>query len=203
MLTEDISIIGYIDSFRIKITEAFSTDEEKLPNGFAAPILFGFKGKFPSDLWALGCIIYQIRAGQLLFSRSVDVSPAKATKEIVDTIEHLPNVFAGIKFDEDGFPNKRVHKLKMDHSSRLLLGERVANIEAECEVMDAISPSGADAGLHELKAAQSSPLVTTLSNGRYGAHVKADPNLFWRPFPRTGLSYIDCIYQNAEETDNE
>lgn len=164
LLTEDISIIGYTDSFRIKIPEAFSTDEENLPNGFAAPeILFGFKGKFPSVLWALGCIIYQIRAGQLLFPRSVDVSPAKAIKEIADTIEHLPNVFAGIKFDEDGFPNKRGQKLKMDHSSRLLLGERVANIEAEREVMDAISPSGADAGLHELKEAQSSPLVTTLS----------------------------------------
>lgn len=104
LLTEDISIIGYTNSFHIKITEAFNTDEEKLPNGFAAPEnLFGFKGRFPSDLWALGCIIYQIRAGQLLFSRSVDVSPAEATKEIVDTIEHLPNVFAGIKFVKMAF----------------------------------------------------------------------------------------------------
>lgn len=69
--------------------------------------------------------------------------------------------------------------------------------------MDAINPSGADAGLHELKEAQGNPLVTTLSNGRYRAHVKADPKLFWRPSPRTGLSYIDCIYQDPEETDNE
>ena len=204
LLTEDISIIGYTDSFRIKIPEALCTDEEKLPNGFAAPeIPFGFKGKFPSNLWVLGCIIYQIRTGQLLFLRSVDISPAKAIKKIVDTIENLPNVFAGIKFDEDGFPNKRGHKLKMDHSSQFLLGERVASIEAECEIMDAISPSGAGAGLHDLKAAQSNPLVTTLSNGRYRAHVKADLNLFWRPFLRTGLSYIVCIYQNPEETDNE
>lgn len=135
LLTEDVSIIGYTDSFRIKIPEALSTDEEKLPNGFAAPeILFGFKGNFPSDLGALGCIIYQIRAGRLLFPCSVDVSPAGAIKEIVDTIENLPTVFAGIKFnEEDGFPNKRGHKFKMDHSSRFLLGERVANIGVECK----------------------------------------------------------------------
>lgn len=204
LLTEDVSIIGYTDSFRIKIPEALSTNEEKLPNGFAAQEnLFGFKCNFPSDLWALACIIYQTRAGQLLFPCSVDVSPSEAIKEIVDTIENLPTVFAGIKFDEDGFPNKRGHKFKMDHSSRFLLGERVANIEVECKVMDAISPSGADAGLHELKEAQSNPLVTTLSNRRYRARVKADPKLFWRPFPRTALSYIDCIYQDPEETDNE
>lgn len=204
LLTEDISIISYDDSFRVKIPKALSTDEEKVSNGFAAPeILFGLKNKFPSDLWALGCIIYQICAGQPLFPCSVNVSPAEAVREIVDTIENLPTVFAGIKFDEDGFPNKRGHKLKMEHSSRCLLGGLVANIEVEREVVDAISPSDADTELYELKEAQSNPLVVALRNGQYRAHVKADPNLFWKPFPRTGLTYIDCLYQNSEETDNE
>lgn len=145
ILTGDISIIGYTDSFRIKTSETLSANEEKVPNGFTAPeILFGFQGKFPSDLWALGCIIYQIRAGQLLFPCSVDVSAAQVIKEIVDMTEDLPTIYAGIKFDEYGFPNKRGKKIKMDHSSQHLLGGRVANIEAE-------SPEEADNLLDLLK----------------------------------------------------
>lgn len=142
-MTGDISIIGYTDSFRIINPEALSVNEDKLPIGFTAPeILVGFKGMFPSDVWALGCIIYQIRAGQLLFPFSVDVSPAEAIRRILGIIGNLPTIFAGIKFDGHGFPNKRGNKIKMYHSSQCLPGGRVANIEAEHRVKDAISHDG-------------------------------------------------------------
>lgn len=204
LLTGDISIIGFTDSFRIKTPEALSANEDKLPNGFTAPeILFGFKGKFPSDLWALGCIIYQIRAGQLLFPCSVDVSPAEAIRKIVDMIGNLPTIFAGIKFDEHGFPNKRGNKIKMDHSSQCVLGGLVANIEAEHRVEDAIIHDGADTRLYGMKEAQRNPLVLALNERQYHAHVKADPNLFWKPSPRPGLTYIDRLHQSPEVPDNE
>lgn len=204
LLTGDISIIGYTDSFRIKTPEALSANEDKLPNGFTAPeILFGFKGKFPSDLWALGCIIYQIRSGQLLFHCSVDVSPAEAIRKIVDIIGNLPTIFAGIKFDEHGFPNKRGHRIKMDHSSQCVLGGRVTNIEAEHRVEDAISHDGADTGLYGTKEVQRNPLVLALDERQYRAYVKADPNLFWKSSPRLGLTYIDRLHQNSDVAYNE
>lgn len=204
LLTRDISIIGYTDSFRIKTPEALIANEEKLSNGFTSPeILYGFKCKLPSNLWALGWIVYQIRAGQLLFPCSVEVSPAEAIRKIVDMIGNLPTIFAGIKFDEDGFPNKRGNKIKMDHSSQCLLGGRVANIEAEYRVEDAISYDGADTGLYGPKEAQRNQLVLTLNDTQYRAHVKSDPTLFWKPSPRIRLTYIDRLHQNPEEPDNE
>lgn len=204
LLTGDISIIGYTDSFRIKTPEALSANEEKLPNGFTAPeVLCGFKGKIPSDLWALGCIIYEIRAGQLLFPCSVDVSPAKAIGEIVDMIGNPPTIFAGIKFDEDGFPIKRGSKIKMDHSSQCLLAGRIARIEAECRVEDAIRSDGADTGLYGPKEAERNPLVLALSDRHYRAHVKADPNLFWKPSPQFGLTCIDRLHQKPEEREKK
>lgn len=96
LLTEDISIIGYTDSFRIKIPEALSTDEEKLPNGFAAPeILFGFKGNFPSDLWALGSIIYQIRAGQYLLALWTS-HQQKQSKRFLTRLKTFPPSLLGL-----------------------------------------------------------------------------------------------------------
>lgn len=118
-------------------------------------------------------------------------------------IGNLSTISARIKFDEDGFPNKRGNKIKMDHSSQCLLGGRVADIEVEYRVEDAISHDGADTGLYRPKEAQRNPLVLTLNDTQYRAHVKSDPTLFWKPSPRIRLTYIDRLHQNPEEPDNE
>lgn len=83
LLTEDISIIGYTDSFRIKGSKALSDNEDKLPNGFSAPeILFGFKGQVSSG--SLGTWLHHLsdsrRSAPLSFFL-LDASPAEASRE--------------------------------------------------------------------------------------------------------------------------
>lgn len=55
-------------------------------------------------------------------------------------------------------------------------------------VEDAISRDGAETVLYGAKEAQRNPLVLVLNKRQYRAHVKADPNLFWNPSPRLGLT---------------
>lgn len=73
LLTENIRIIDYGDSFRVGWPRNPNTIRQgNRMRSFSAPEnLCGSKVTRTSDLWALGCVIYEIRAGiPLIISRS-------------------------------------------------------------------------------------------------------------------------------------
>ena len=138
-------------------------------NGFIPPEnLCGLKYTQSSDLWALGCIIYEIRAGQSLFPLSVDASPSDSIWEISDTI--------GPEFDGDGHPGLSRNSRVSDKSRE----ERIFQVVAEIDDEPSASSEGAMAGTREPEEARN-----TFAQIR--PYIKSDPNLFWKPLTRTTL----------------
>lgn len=56
------------------------------------------------DIWALGCIIYEIRSGQKPFNLNDLLEPAEAMAQIPRTLGKLPENWAQIPFDCYGQP---------------------------------------------------------------------------------------------------
>lgn len=87
MLTGDITIIDFGDSFMADTPPA---DGIGTPAGYQAPeVLFGALPGKASDMWALACTLYEIRAGSTLFAGDFG-SDYEALEEIVKTLGELP-----------------------------------------------------------------------------------------------------------------
>lgn len=64
-------------------------------------------GKPPSeasDIWALGCVIFRMRSADDIFLDYDTCCPAQALQQIERTIGNLPDGWADMLFDEDGWP---------------------------------------------------------------------------------------------------
>lgn len=100
-LSDSVLIMNF--EFAHTITESFNQTYFKTPfsSPYAAPeLLLGLK--FMSnqvDIWALGCIIYEIRSGQKPFDMDSSVEPVEAMAHIARTLGELPENWAQIPFD--------------------------------------------------------------------------------------------------------
>ena len=169
MLTENIRIIDYGDSFRIGWRNSLNTDQEDRLSPFSAPEnLRGLHVARPSELWALGCIIYEIRAGLHLFP---NVSPSDTLCEIEDLLgSHHP--------DGDSDPSE---KRKVTYESTK---ERISQFVAEIEVEPRAISEGAIVATRGLEE--------NLNNyTQIRPYVKSNPNLFWKPLPTEEYIMID------------
>jgi serine/threonine-protein kinase SRPK3 len=75
------------------------------PSKCLAPeAVFDLRAGPASDIWALGCTIFKMRAGYHLFEEWGDGSPCGAIANIVTRIGNLPECWKDRRFDDDGVP---------------------------------------------------------------------------------------------------
>ena len=107
---ENIRIIDFDQSFD---TTAPPTTVLGIPPAYMAPeSIFDLTAGVHSDIWALGCAIFRMRAGYDLFASEVPVfdltgagTPSDTIGQVVKTIGELPAAWSHIRFDdEDGLP---------------------------------------------------------------------------------------------------
>ena len=187
LLTENIRIIDYGDSFRVRWSNNLSIDQgnplwpkylglskESMVSGFGPPEnICGLKPARSSDLWALGCIIFEIRAGSPLFPTSIKASPSDALWEInTDLFGSDPYDPPRPKLDGDGYPDLSGKSRVPDNPAK----EKICQFVAEIEVEPREGGNNFD---------QTRP------------YIKSDLNLFWKPQP------ISCLYRPGDETEDE
>ena len=190
LLTENIRIIDYGDSFRIGWRNSLNTDQEDRMSRFIAPEnLRGQQVARPSEIWALGCIIYEIRAGIHLFP---NVSPSDAVWEIEYLLGSQQPDLPGPKLHGDGDSDPSEKREVTYESTK----ERISQFVAEIEVEPRANSEGAMVATRRLEDA-----LNTYTQIR--PYVKSDPNLFWKPLPTDETVWIDSIIRTPSEIDSE
>lgn len=88
-------------NFEFATTMTESVNKRHFNNHYAAPeLLLGLKFMCTQVvIWALGCIIYEIRSGQKPFHMEYSVEPAEAMTNIAGTLGKLPFNWALIPFN--------------------------------------------------------------------------------------------------------
>ena len=185
LLTEDIRIIGYGDSFRVGWPN-LSTNLRLRQSGFIAPEnLRGLKFTRSSDLWALGCIIYEIRAGRPLF---VNVIPMDAIFEIRDLLGSDQSNQPGPEFHGDEYPDLNGKSKVTDESTK----EQIFQVVAEIKDEPRANSEGAMIETRGLEEARN-------NSSQIRPYIKSDPNLFWKPLPSAGIPIIDTLFREWSE----
>ena len=190
LLTEDIRIIDYGDSFRLGWRINRRVTQENRMSRFSAPeILHGLNVARSSELWALGCIIYEIRAGIYLFP---NVSPSDALWEIEDLLgSHHPDL-NGPEIHGDGDPDLSGKRKVRYESTR----ERISQFVAEIEVEPRANSEGPMVETQRLEEARN--YYTQIR-----PYVKSDPNFFWKPLTTEYSIHVDTMLRTWSEMDAE
>ncbi len=175
LLAESIRIIDYGDSFRV----GWPTDLGDRVSGFSPPEnLRGLKATRSSDLWALGCIIFEIRSGDPPFPAGFLSSTLDALWEIEDTLGSIPSDLAS--FDQDGDPYS---KLSAKRNVSIESAMRISQLVTEIDVEPIINSESAARNRY----AQIRP------------YIKSDPHLFWKPEPAVTSSLVDRLIRPLAE----
>ena len=92
LLTKSITIVDHGESFFVNSPP----HELSTTNHFTAPeVSFGWDASFHSDIWELGCVIFEMRAGHHLF--------AEAVGGITEMLGSLPPSWNHVRFNEEGY----------------------------------------------------------------------------------------------------
>jgi len=90
-----------------------------MPVEYLAPeVAVGQPASPASDVWALGCSIIRLRAGEGLFSAYDVNSPADLMRSIIQVLGEVPAAWGDTLFDMDGQPTKDPAKANLSGSSR-------------------------------------------------------------------------------------
>lgn len=84
-----------------------------------------------SDIWALGCVIFRMRSADDIFLDYDTCCPSQVLQQIERTIGDLPDGWAGVLFDEDGWPttaDSPSAELNYYGFPRLPLKERISRL---------------------------------------------------------------------------
>lgn len=188
LLVENIRIIDYGDSFRVGWPNNLSIDQGSRVSGFSPPEnLRGLKATRSSDLWALGYIIFEIRAGSHLFPTAIVASPSSALWEIEDTLGSLPSNLPS--HGGDGYPDLSGKSKASDKSAIERIYQLVADIRVE-------SRANYEGAMIETGGQQE-------ARDKYNQlrpHIKSDPNLFWKPEPSMDIIYVDTLNRSRKKT---
>ena len=102
LLEKKISVIDFDQSFPVD-----APPEEMLgtPSKYLAPeAIFDLKSGAASDVWALGCAIFRMRAGYDLFEVFGTGARSNSIIEMARALGSLPEAWSSIRFDDDGVP---------------------------------------------------------------------------------------------------
>ena len=99
MITEHVRIVDFGQSFR---SHSPPKRGMGIPMSYMAPeLLFENIAGTASDLWALGCTIYEIRAGKPLIHMFMGETPEDTAVEIAHTLGAFPAIWNRITFGEE------------------------------------------------------------------------------------------------------
>ena len=89
LLTKNITIVNHSKFFFVKSPLSYVL---QTINYYIAPeVLFGWGASFRLDIWALGCLIYELRAGFPLFICAINNPPLVAIEEINLVLREIPS----------------------------------------------------------------------------------------------------------------
>ncbi|MCJ1343399.1 hypothetical protein MMC31_001592 [Peltigera leucophlebia] len=197
LLTKKIIIVDHSESFFIKFPPL---QELQFTNYYAAPeLLFGGDANIYSDIWAIGCLIYEIRSGTPLFHLAIQNPPVEAVSQIIELLGKLPHCWDPLQFNHDGYLERYGCKNLVDLSYQIAkspLDIIVKDIEAE-----RISLPSVRIGLKGEKHSGKSQNNRLSSEIR--AYIKDNTDIFWIPFPSARHAGIDETEQSHRQTEIE
>ncbi len=101
VLTKNITIVDHSESFFAKSPPSH---ELHTTNHYTAPkVLCGWDASFSSDIWALGCLIYELRAGYPLYSFAINNMAAGGILETILLIGKIPSPWSQVQFNQEGY----------------------------------------------------------------------------------------------------
>ena len=101
VLTENITIIDHSESFFVKSPPSH---ELHTTNHYTAPeVLCGWDASFSSDIWALGCLIYELRSGFPLYACAINNTPVDAIQETILRLGKFPSSWSHVQFNQEGY----------------------------------------------------------------------------------------------------
>lgn len=101
LLTKNITIVGHSQSFFVEFPPSH---ELRITYDFTAPeVLFGWDVSFYSDIWALGCVIYEMRRGYHMFYESILNPPFVTVEQIAEILGSVPSSWNHLRFNEKGY----------------------------------------------------------------------------------------------------
>lgn len=87
-MTKNIAIVDHSESFFVKSPPL---QELQYNNYYAASeVLFGWDLDVYSDIWAIGCLRYEIRSGTPLFHLGIQNQPSEALSHIIGMLGKPP-----------------------------------------------------------------------------------------------------------------
>lgn len=132
LLTKNIIIVDHSESFFIKSPPL---QELQYTNYYAAPeVLFGWDVTIYSDIWAVGCLIYEMHSGNPLFYLAMQNPPLEAVSQIIGVLGKPLHRWMSVQFNEDDYLERYGCENPVDLSIQYLnfpLDVMVKDIEAE------------------------------------------------------------------------
>ncbi len=117
LLTKNITIVDHSESFFVKSPPPH---ELHTTNHYTAPeVLFGWDSSLRSDIWALGCLIYEVRAGFPLFLCAMNNKPLNAIEKFILLLGKIPPTWTHVQFNKNGFLERDGCKNPVDISVEL------------------------------------------------------------------------------------
>lgn len=101
LLTKCLCIIDFDQSFQ----KNHPPEKIGTPAIYMAPeVAIGRPPSAASDIWALGCVIFRLRSGLDIFHDYNTCSPVQVLQQIERTIGNVPDGWADVPFNDDGYP---------------------------------------------------------------------------------------------------
>lgn len=188
LLAASICIIDYGDSFRVGWPTPSSVGQGNRVSGFSPPEnIRGLKAVQSSDLWALGCINFEICSGSFLFPTAIESPPLDTLWEIEHALGSLPSNLPSLKHDGDTYSECNARsKVSVELAKRIY--QRISEIKVE--------PIANSEGIMTESREQQE------DRNRYAQirpFIKLDPTLFWKPEPAMTSSSVDRLIRTWDE----
>lgn len=186
LLTKNVVIVDRSESFFIKSPPH---QELQYTNYYAAPeVLFGWDVDVYSEIWAIGCLIYEMLSGTPLFHLAIQNPPGEALYLITEVLGDLPPHWGLAQSNDKGDSGPYGSEDPVDSSppiAKFPLDVLVKDIEAERISLPRVN-IGAKGEKPPGKAWKKKP-----ASREFRAHIKNNPDIYWKPFPSARFAGID------------